>query len=252
MKIVSWNVNGIRAVHKKDFLDSFREISADIFCIQELRAEEDQIPDELKNIPGYQSFFNPSKIKKGHSGTAIYSKIKPEKVEYEIGYKEFDQEGRVIKLTFPDFSLFNFYVPQGGRGKENLEYKLNFYDFLINFDFNNKNAILIGDFNIAHKEIDLARPKENKNNIMFTPEEREKISGLLEGGFLDSFRIYNSENGNYTWWPYFGINARERNIGWRIDYCFISKNLKEKLISSNILSDILGSDHCPIEINLSG
>lgn len=250
MKIISWNVNGLRAAYRKDFLKSFKKIKGDVFCLQELRAEFDQIPEELKEIKGYKSFFNPSQLKKGHSGTAIYTLVEPEKVSYEIGWEKFDKEGRVIRLDFKDFVLFNLYMPQGGRKKENFPHKFESYDYLIKYLKKIKKPFIItGDFNIAHKEIDLARPKDNKNNTGFTPEERERIEELVDMGLVDSFREFNKEGGNYTWWSNFN-QARERNIGWRIDYFFVSKDLKKKMKDSFILPKVYGSDHCPIGIEI--
>ncbi len=251
MKILTWNVNGLRAIYKKNFLKTFKKLNADIFCLQELRAEKNELPNEIQEIKGYYSFFNPSSIKKGHSGTAIYSKIKPEKVKYKIGFKEFDKQGRIILLEYSKFILLNLYLPYGGRKKENLKFKIESYKKLFNFLKKlKKDIILLGDFNIAHKEIDLARPEENKNNIMFTIEERRQIDFLIEKlNFIDSFRLLNKKGGIYTWWPFFR-NARERNLGWRIDYIFISKNLKKYLKSSFILPKIMGSDHCPSGIEI--
>jgi len=248
MKILSWNVNGIRAVYKKGFLEWFNKTVADIICLQEIKAQKEQIPDDLINPKGYYPYFN-SASKKGYSGVAVYSKTKPEKAEYKLGMKRFDQEGRILKLKYPKFTLINIYLPHGGRGKENLDYKLESYKYLLNYLKRNKskNIILIGDFNIAHQEIDLARPKHNQNNIMFTLEERKQIDKIIKIGFTDTFRKFNQKTGNYTWWPYYR-NCRERNIGWRIDYVFASKNLKLK--NAFILKNVSGSDHCPIGVEL--
>ena len=256
MKILSWNVNGIRAVYKKGFLKWFKNSKADIICLQETKAQKEQIPDDLVNPKGYYSYFN-SALKKGYSGVAVYTKKKPEKAEYKLGLKRLDKEGRILKLYFSKFTLINLYLPHGGRQKENLGYKLETYKYLLNYlkkDGNpakkrgaDKNVILIGDFNVAHQEIDLARPKNNQNNIMFTPEERKQIDNIIKLGFIDTFRKFNQKSGNYTWWPYFN-NCRERNLGWRIDYCFISKKIK--LENAFILKNIPNSDHCPIGINM--
>jgi len=248
MKILSWNVNGIRAVYKRGFLKWLNQTKADIVCLQETKAQKEQIPDDLINPKGYYSYFN-SASKKGYSGVAVYSKTKPEKAEYKLGMKRFDQEGRILKLKYPKFTLINIYLPHGGRGKENLDYKLESYKYLLNYLKRNKskNIILIGDFNIAHQEIDLARPKDNKNNIMFSPIERKQIDKIIKLGFTDTFRKFNQKTGNYTWWPYYR-NCRERNIGWRIDYVFTSRNLKLK--NAFILKNVSGSDHCPIGVEL--
>lgn len=248
MKIVSWNVNGIRAVHKHGFLDFLDHYSPEILCLQEIKCDQDHLPSELKNISGYYSFFNPA-IKKGYSGTAVYTKERPINVETKLGLERFDNEGRLLRLDFPDFTLINLYLPHGGRQKENLEYKITVYGTLHKYLLNLKSPhkILIGDFNIAHKEIDLARPKDNVNNIMFTLEEREQIESLIDLGFVDTFRMFNKEGGNYSWWPYF-LKARERNLGWRIDYTFVSKSLELRIKDAFLLPLILGSDHCPIGI----
>ena len=249
MKIISWNVNGLRAAYKKGFLDKFKELNADIVCLQEVRAEKEQLPEEVINIEGYSSCFN-SSIKKGYSGTAVYFKDKPLKIEKKIGFKRFDEEGRMIKLEYKNFTLINFYIPNGGKQKQDMAYKLEFYDYLFKYlKKDNKKLILTGDFNIAHKEIDLARPKANKNNTGFTPEEREKIDELINLNFIDSFRYFNKDKEAYTFWSNFA-QARERDIGWRIDYFFISKALFSKCKRSFILKDVMGSDHCPIGIEI--
>ena len=250
MKIISWNVNGLRSVHKKGFLDWFGKIDADIVCLQETKANPTQLTPDLINVDGYYSFFN-SAEKKGYSGLAVYTKEKPLSVENLLGFKRFDSEGRFLTLEFPNFVLINIYLPNGGRQKENMDYKLEVYTFLLKYleKMKDKKIILIGDFNIAHKEIDLARPRENQNNTMFTPEERRQLDKLIELGFVDSFRKFNKEPGNYTWWLY-SANARERNMGWRIDYIFVSEKLNSNLKDSFILPDVKGSDHCPIGIKI--
>jgi len=250
MKIVSWNVNGIRAVYKKNFLDWFITTNADIVCLQEIKAQKEQIPSDLVELKDYYFYFNQA-IKKGYAGVAVYSKQKPLKVEYKLGLNRFDQEGRILQLEYPSFTLINLYLPHGGRQKENLSYKLKVYDYLLRYLQNNrsKNIILIGDFNVAHRDIDLARPKQNQNNVMFTPEERQQIDKIINLGFIDTFREFHKEGDHYTWWPYMA-NARQRNLGWRIDYIFISKELTKKLKDAFILSEIMGSDHCPIEIEI--
>ena len=250
MKIISWNVNGLRAVYKKNFLDWLRKSKADIVCLQEIKAQEEQLPLDLINPVGYFSHFNPA-VKKGYSGTAVFTKEKPLKIEKELGFRRFDQEGRVLELKYPQFSLINLYLPHGGRSKENLDYKLECYKILLNYlkRIQKHNVVAIGDFNIAHQEIDLSRPKQNKNNTMFTEQEREKIEQIVKLGFVDTFRKFNQQGGNYTWWPYFA-NARERNLGWRIDYAFVSKSLVSKLKNAFISNKVMGSDHCPIGIDI--
>ncbi len=250
MRIVSWNVNGLRAVYRKGFLDWLKKSKGDIICLQEIKAQEEQLPPDLINPLGYFSYFNPA-VKKGYSGTAVLSKEKPLKIDKKLGSKKFDQEGRILELKYPKFSLINLYLPHGGRSKENLDYKLEAYKVVLNYfrKIKDKKVIAIGDFNVAHQEIDLARPKNNKNNIMFTDEERKKIDNVIKLGFVDSFRKFNQEGGNYTWWPYFA-NARKRNLGWRIDYVFVSKALVLKLKNAFIMSKVMGSDHCPIGIDI--
>jgi len=250
MKIISWNVNGLRSVYKNDFLRWLEESNADIVCLQEIKVQENQLPEELLKPEGYYSYFS-SANKKGYSGVAIYTKNKPLRVEKSLGLSRFDQEGRFLRLDYPDFSLLNIYLPHGGRQKENLEYKLKVYSTLFDYlgKIRNKQTILIGDFNVAHREIDLARPKQNKNSIMFTPEERAKIDNLINLGFTDSFRFFHKGSGHYSWFPY-GFNARKRNLGWRIDYALVSKDLKARIKNSFILKEIVGSDHCPILVEI--
>ncbi len=250
MKIISWNVNGLRSIHRKGFLEIIKKVNPDVFCLQEIKAMESDLPEEVLNVNSYFSYFNPAE-KRGYSGTACYSKQKPISVSRKIGDKRFDSEGRILRLDFEKYKLINFYIPFGGRKKENLAYKLSAYNKIISLldKLKDDNLIILGDFNIAHNEIDLARPKENKNNIMFTPEEREMIDKIIGLGFIDTFRYFNKGGGNYSWWPYFR-NARERNLGWRIDYVFISKPLKGALKESFILKDIYGSDHCPVGIDI--
>lgn len=250
MKIISWNVNGLRAVYKKNFWDWFKKTKADIICLQEIKAHPEQLTPELVKPKGYYSYFNPAS-KKGYSGVAIYTKKEPLKVEYKLGMKRFDQEGRILKLEYPNFTLFNLYLPQGGRQKENMGYKLEVYTHLLNYLKRNKNKkiILIGDFNIAHEEIDLARPKQNQKNTMFTPKERKQIDKIIDLGFTDTFRKFHKQAGQYTWWPWLA-KARLRNMGWRIDYVFTSKSLTPKLKNAFILSEVRGSDHCPVGVEM--
>ena len=250
MKIISWNVNGLRAVYRKDFLGWLKKSEADVVCLQEIKAQIDKIPAELQNPAGYFSFYNPAQ-KPGYAGTAVFTKRKPLKVITKIGFKQFDNEGRMLRLDYSDLILINFYLPHGGRSKENLGYKLEVYKYLFGYlgKIKNKPVVLVGDFNIAHEEIDLARPKDNKNNIMFTPQERSQIDKLVEMGFTDTFRRLHSAEKKYTWWPYFA-NARVRDLGWRIDYAFVSKKLAAKLKRAEILTDVLGSDHCPVRVEI--
>ncbi len=250
MKIISWNVNGIRAVYRKNFFKWMRKTNPDILCLQEIKAQKEQIPEELIKPKGYYPYFNLAE-RKGYSGIAIYTKKKPLKVEYKLGLKRFDQEGRILRAEYRDFILINVYIPYGSRDKNNLLYKLKVYNRLIDYlkKIKGKNIILVGDFNIAHKEIDLARPKDNKNNIMFTPEERRQIDRIIGSGFIDTFRKFNKKGENYTWWPY-RFNAKERNLGWRLDYVFVSKTIIPKIKKSFILNKVIYSDHCPIGIEI--
>ncbi len=247
MKIISWNVNGLRAVLKKGFLDWFEKAGADIVCLQEVKAQREQIPPELENLEKF-SFFNLGR-KRGYAGVAVYSRKKPIKVETELGLERFDQEGRMLHLKYSGYDLINLYLPQGGRKKENLPYKLEVYEKLLAYLKGKRNVILVGDFNIAHQEIDLARPRQNQKNTMFTPTERERISRLINVGFVDTFRHFHSREKQYTWWPYF-YQARERNLGWRIDYVFVSRELVPRVQNGFIFSKVKGSDHCPVGVEI--
>ena len=251
MKLISWNVNGLRAVYKKGFLDFFNEINADIFCIQETKMQEGQITLELEK---YEQYFNYA-VRKGYSGTAVFTKIKPEKVTYGIGIEEHDQEGRVITLEFKKFYLVNCYTPNSGRELARLEYRMiwedAFKEYLKKID-RNKPVIICGDLNVAHKEIDLKNPKTNRKNAGFTDEERNKISNLLASGFTDSYRkLYPDKENAYTWWSYMG-KAREKNIGWRIDYFLTSDRISSKIKETYIFNEIMGSDHCPVGLEIGG
>lgn len=250
MKIVSWNVNGLRSVYKNGFVDWFKKVRADIVCLQEIKLQDGQVPEEISKIKGYYSYFSFA-VKKGYSGLAVFTKEKPLKVEKKLGLKRFDEEGRILRLDYKDFVLIDFYIPHGGREKEKLPYKLEVYRYLLKYlnRIKDEKVVIIGDFNIAHEDIDLARPKQNRNNIMFTEEERKQLSGLISLGFVDSFRKLHKDGGHYTWWPYFA-NARERDLGWRIDYAFVSKKLNSKLKKAFILKESGGSDHCPVGIEL--
>jgi len=249
MKFVSWNVNGLRAVMGKGFLDFFEKIDADFFCIQETKMQPGQLELELK---GYHQYWN-SAEKKGYSGTAIFTKHKPINVTYGIGKEEHDKEGRVITLEYDQFYLVNSYTPNSKRELERLDYRMIWEDemrtYLHKLD-EIKPVIYCGDFNVAHQEIDLKNPKTNTHNAGFTDEEREKMTKLLSTGFIDTFRYFYPEKENeYTWWSYM-FHAREKNVGWRIDYFITSERLKKNLKDSKIHQEIMGSDHCPIEIEV--
>lgn len=254
MKIISWNVNGIRAWYKKGKLEWLLEESPDMFCIQETKAEFDQLPQELKEIPGYYAYFDHSKGKKGYSGVAIYSKIKAEKVDYVLGLEALDQEGRFIALHFKNFTLINTYFPNGGGGAARLNYKLKYYEEFLKYvnRLTQKGVPIIfcGDINTAHTEIDLARPKENITHTGFLPIERAWLDKVIKAGYIDTFRLKNgSVKGAYTYWD-MKTFARERNVGWRIDYFFVNTLLKDRIKISDIMEKVLGSDHCPILLDI--
>lgn len=255
MRILSWNVNGIRANVKKGAFDWLLQEQPDIFCLQETKAHPEQLEGGIRNPVGYHSYFDHSKGRKGYSGVAVYTKIKPNKVQYEIGIPELDQEGRFIALFFDEFVLINCYFPNGGGGPERLDYKLRFYDAFLNYVNKLKKAgheiIFCGDINTAHHEIDLARPKENEKNTGFLPIERAWLDEVVNAGYVDIFRHLNpTKSAAYTWWD-MKTFARERNVGWRIDYFFISPALVKKVKKTTILNTIPGSDHCPIELVLA-
>ena len=253
MRVISWNVNGLRAVHKRgQFLAFIKKEKPDILCLQETKARAEQLPDEIRNISGYYSYFNSPEEKKGYSGVAIYSKEKPQKVEYGMGVKKFDTEGRLLAAHYDDFILLNVYFPNGGGGPARLKYKLDFYDeflaFIEKLRAKHKNIVFCGDVNTAHEAIDLARPKENEENTGFLPEERAWIDEVVYHGYTDVFRhIYPHKTGAYTYWD-MKTRARDRNVGWRRDYFFVSQNLLPKIKSARILLDVYGSDHCPVEL----
>lgn len=249
MKLISWNVNGLRANVKKGFMDYFTRVDADVFSIQETKLQEGQIELEL---PGYYQYWNYAE-KKGYSGTAVFTKIKPLNVYYGIGISNHDNEGRVITCEFEDFFLVNVYTPNSQPELARLSYRMEWEDdfrsYLKNLEVS-KPVILCGDLNVAHKEIDLKNPKTNRKSAGFSDEERAKMTELLGAGFIDTFRyFYPDKEGAYTWWSYMG-RARERNTGWRIDYFVISEALKDRLVSASIHSEVMGSDHCPVELQI--
>lgn len=255
MKIISWNVNGLKSVYEKGFSAWASSTNADIICLQEIKTNPEKNPADLFGsrpfeLEGYLPCFNYAE-KKGYSGVAIYAKKKPEAVKTFLGLERFDREGRILELEYRNFTLFNLYIPHGGREKENIGYKLEVYDRLRQYiaGFKNKNLIMVGDFNVARTELDLARPKDNKNNTMFTEEERGRLEELLRVGLIDTFREFHKEGGWYSWWPY-RLDARERNLGWRIDYVFIPKFLLPQLKDAFILNRTEGSDHCPVGIDI--
>lgn len=252
MKIITWNINGLKSAVEKGDFNQLLNKQADIICLQEVKISDEEYIKSI--IPSeYYIYINKAE-KNGYSGVAILSKKKADKVQYKTEIKRFDEEGRYILLEFDKFILYNLYIPHGGRDKRNLEYKLNVCKEILykleNNILNSKEIIVTTDFNIAHHEIDLARPKQNRKNIMFTEEERQIVDKILNIGFVDSFRYYTKEPGYYTWFPY-AFDARNRNLGWRIDYIFVSNNLKKYIKSVKILKDIYGSDHCPTELILN-
>ncbi|EHR1402866.1 exodeoxyribonuclease III [Listeria monocytogenes] len=250
MKLISWNVNGLRAAVKKGFLEYFEEVDADIFCLQETKLQEGQI--EL-DLPAYKDYWNYA-VKKGYSGTAIFTKVEPLSVQYGLGVPEHDTEGRVITLEFEEFFMVTVYTPNSQSELKRLDYRMTFEDAILEYVKNldkTKPVVLCGDLNVAHEEIDLKNPKTNRKNAGFSDEERAKFSAFLDAGFIDSFRyFYPDLTDAYSWWSY-RMNARARNTGWRIDYFVVSERLKDKLVDAKIHADVLGSDHCPVELELN-
>jgi exodeoxyribonuclease-3 len=253
IKALSWNVNGIRAAYKKGLLEWLAKAGPDILCIQETKASADQLPADLRNIEGYHSYFELGE-RKGYSGVALYTKREPLSVTTRLGVDAYDVEGRILIADYGDFVLFNIYFPNGKQSSERLQYKMGFYDaFLACVDAmrsEGKNVVICGDFNTAHKEIDIARPKENSTISGFLPEEREWMDKLLEHGFVDTFRAFNQEPEQYSWWDMM-TRARDRNVGWRIDYFFANEGFMDRVTNGYILQDVTGSDHCPVGIDIS-
>ncbi|CAK8723486.1 Endonuclease III [Candidatus Electrothrix laxa] len=250
-KFVSWNVNGLRAALKKDkgFLDILHELDADIFAVQEIKAMPDQLPDEVKNIPGYTAYWYPAQ-KKGYSGTAVFTRKTPKDVIYGLGKEAFDREGRVLTLEFDDFYFITAYFPNSQHGLKRLQYKQDFNKEILHYMdqlAKKKSVVLCGDLNVAHKEIDLANPKANVKNPGFCPEERAWIDEVIRAGYIDTFRLFNQDPEQYTWWSY-RFHARAKNIGWRIDYFVVDPASRDRVYSAVIHDDVLGSDHCPIGI----
>lgn len=249
MKLISWNVNGLRACVGKNFMEDFEKLDADIFCLQETKLQEGQLTLPL---PGYHQYWNYA-VKKGYSGTAVFTKEEPLSVSYGIGIEEHDQEGRVITLEFSDFYLVTVYTPNSQDGLKRLSYRMQWEDdflaYIQKLDAK-KPVVYCGDLNVAHKEIDLKNPKTNRKNAGFTDEERAKMTHVLESGFVDTFRYFHpDEEGIYSWWSY-RFKAREKNAGWRIDYFIVAERLKDRLSSACIHTEIYGSDHCPVELVL--
>jgi exodeoxyribonuclease-3 len=246
-RFISWNVNGIRAAEKKGFINIVKELSPDIFAVQETKAQPDQLSAELVNIPGFHSYWHSAQCK-GYSGVAVYVKVKPIAVFNGIGIEEFDCEGRVLTLEYEHFYFVNIYFPNSGAELKRLNYKLDFndahHDYLEHLA-ERKAVVICGDYNVAHKEIDIKNPRANVTNAGFTPQEREWMDRFTASGFVDTFRLFNQEGGNYTWWSY-RYNARAKNIGWRIDYFCVDQKSRHRVADAAILTDIMGSDHCPV------
>ena len=249
MKLISWNVNGLRAVMGKNFMEEFKRLDADFFCLQETKLQAGQIELEL---PGYHQYWNYAE-KKGYSGTAIFAKQAPLNVTYGLGMEEHDHEGRVITLEYYDFYLITVYTPNSQDELKRLDYRMQWEDDFrayLNRLAEDKGVVVCGDMNVAHTEIDLKNPKTNRNNAGFTDRERAKMTELLESGFIDTYRyFYPDTEGVYSWWSY-RFQARQKNAGWRIDYFLVSENMKERLTGAAIHTDIFGSDHCPVELTI--
>jgi exodeoxyribonuclease-3 len=252
-KLLCWNVNGIRAVKNKGFLEWLGRESPDILCIQETKAQPDQLDADLKEPPGYHVYWNYPE-RKGYAGVAVYTRDKPQEVKYDLGGGTLDIEGRVITVKYGDFTLMNIYFPNGGAENKRVPYKMDFYNVFLNYADSlvkaGQKLIVSGDLNTAHKEIDLARPKENVKNTGFLPEERAWMDKFVSHGYVDTFRHFHKEPEQYTYWD-IKTGARARNVGWRIDYFFVSENLLPSVTSAFITPEIMGSDHCPIGITLS-
>lgn len=252
MKIYSWNVNGLRAIEKKGFIKWIYDEKPDILCIQESKIQLDQIDDKFKNIEGYKAYFSCAE-KKGYSGVATFTKEEPIAVKYGIGIEKFDNEGRILICEYKDFILFNIYFPNGQKDEERLKYKLDFYEALFNYCDSLKNKgkklVICGDYNTAHNEIDLKNPKANSKTSGFLPIEREWMDNIINRGYFDTFRYFHPDEVKYSWWTY-RFNARQNNAGWRIDYHFVSENMTEDVIDSEILNEVTGSDHCPVVLTL--
>ena len=253
MRLISWNVNGIRAVHKKGFLEWFESEQPDVLCLQETKAHESQLPTALKDVEGYRVWFSQPE-RKGYSGVALYTRQEPRSVSFGLGVERFDNEGRTVVADYDDFVLLGIYFPNGKRSADRLRYKMEFYDAFLDYvealRKEGRSVVVCGDVNTAHKEIDLARPKENEKISGFLPEEREWMDKFFEHGYVDTFRQFNQESGNYSWWDQM-TRARDRNVGWRIDYFFTDSDFAPNLRDAFILPDVMGSDHCPVGIEIS-
>lgn len=253
MRLLSWNVNGIRALQRKGFPGWLAKERPDVLCLQETKAHTDQLSQSVAEPEGYNAYWNYPE-RKGYSGVAVYSRIRPQDMACGFGVERFDAEGRTLIARFSEFTLFNVYFPNGKMGPDRLQYKLEFYDAFLDHLLRRRAAgepiVICGDFNTAHNEIDLARPTQNQRTSGFLPEERAWMDSLVTNGFVDTFRLFNSEPGNYTWWD-LKTGARERNVGWRLDYFFVSSDLVDSVVDAAILKDVTGSDHCPVSLTLA-
>jgi exodeoxyribonuclease-3 len=253
MKITTWNVNGLRAVVAKNAFNVPVINSTDVLCLQEIKARPEQLPDEARELTGFSSYWNPA-LRPGYSGVAMYAKTPPKHIEMGLGDNRFDDEGRVVKAEFEQFTLYGIYFPNGQRGQERVSYKLDFYERLLEqcdeLHSKGRAVIITGDFNTAHREIDLANPKENETTSGFLPEERVEIDKFLAHGFVDVYRSLYPDKVQYTWWTY-RFQARKRNIGWRLDYFLVSQAIVESVSDVVVYDQVLGSDHCPVELNIS-
>ena len=255
LRLFSWNVNGIRAAHRKGFLPWFDATAPDLLCLQEVRAEVDQIDAAIAAPLGYHSIWNPSRTKKGYSGTGVLSRREPLRVELGLGDERFDAEGRTVIAEFEDFVLFNSYFPNGRSDLSRVPFKLEFCELFLKrcdeYRREGRPVVFCGDLNTSHREIDLARPKQNVKNTGFLPEERAWIDSVVDAGYIDTFRhLFPDEADRYTWWA-MRMRARERNVGWRLDYFFVSDDITDRVVDARIHDDALGSDHCPVELQLS-
>ena len=256
LKLVSWNVNGIRAAMKKDFMASLKKMNADIVCLQETKISEDQRTAEMMDVKGYESFWSDSTVKKGYSGVAVYTRLKPVEVNYGIGIPEYDNEGRILEIVYDSFRLYSVYFPNGQKDDDRLKYKLNFYqaffDYLEPLKKQGVPLVITGDYNTAHNEIDLRHPKPNSKRSGFLRIERDWLDKIIEMGYVDTFRHLYPDTIKYSWWSY-RMNARKNNTGWRIDYFFVSQSVIDKkwLEDAFIDNDIFGSDHCPVGLDLT-
>ncbi len=253
IRLFSWNVNGVRAVEKKGLLTWLQEQSPDVLCLQETKALPEQLGETLLSPSGYHVYWNFAQ-RRGYSGVSIFSREKPVEVARGFGVERFETEGRVLVARYPGYLLFNVYFPNGQSGDERLQYKLQFYDafldHIVALKEKGERLIICGDYNTAHTELDIARPKENSTRSGFLPIERAWLDRLVASGFIDTFRMFNSEGGHYTYWD-IKTRARERDVGWRLDYFFVSDNLKDAVVDAGILSEVTGSDHCPVSLTVS-